>query len=180
MQKLTSTGFTLIELLISACIISVLAAVALVNLSEAQARAKLARVKADVRTISAALESYHVDCNAYPPAAVNDEQIAEPLDRLTSPRMYLTSVPHDPFGRAHFDFSTDVWMLGYNYKDAASTTHGMLGETYGRIWLELPTRKYMLHSCGPNQRWDVTPYCGYDATNGTVSNGDICVFGPLG
>jgi len=84
----------------------------------------------------------------------------------------------DPFGPAPYDFAPTMIRLGYLYLDANSTSRGMPGETYGHIWKGEPGKKYMIHSCGPNRRWDVTPYREYDITNGTSSNGDICTFGP--
>ncbi len=62
-----SGGFTLIELLIVVAIIAILAAIAVPNFLEAQTRAKVSRVKSDMRTVATALESYRVDGNKYPP-----------------------------------------------------------------------------------------------------------------
>ena len=59
-------GFTLIELLIVVAIIAILAAIAVPNFLEAQVRSKVARVKADQRSMATALESYFIDNNAYP------------------------------------------------------------------------------------------------------------------
>ncbi len=61
------SGFTLIELLIVVAIIAILAAIAVPNFLEAQTRSKVARVKADQRSIATALEAYYVDNNWYPP-----------------------------------------------------------------------------------------------------------------
>ena len=48
-------------------IIAILAAIAVPNFLEAQMRSKVARVKADMRTIATAVESYAIDCNGkYP------------------------------------------------------------------------------------------------------------------
>jgi len=59
-------GFTLIELLIVIAIIAILAAIAVPNFLEAQVRAKVARVRADQRSLATGLEAYYVDNNNYP------------------------------------------------------------------------------------------------------------------
>ena len=59
-------GFTLIELLIVVAIIAILAAIAVPNFLEAQVRAKVSRVKTDVRTLTTAIVAYSVDENRYP------------------------------------------------------------------------------------------------------------------
>ena len=56
-------GFTLIELLVVVGIIAILASIAIVNLLHAQVRARVARVKADMRTLTTAIEAYSVDNN---------------------------------------------------------------------------------------------------------------------
>ena len=63
----TRVAFTLIELLIVVAIIAILAAIAVPNFLEAQVRAKVSRVKSDMRAVATALESYHVDNNRYIP-----------------------------------------------------------------------------------------------------------------
>jgi type II secretory pathway pseudopilin PulG len=71
---------------------------------EAQTRAKVARVKADLRTLNTGLEAYRTDNNRYPLNLVkipNTQWIQATKDSLTvltSPLAYLTSVNfEDPF-----------------------------------------------------------------------------------
>jgi len=59
-------GFTLIELLIVIAIITILALIAIPNFIEAQTRAAVSRVQADMRNTATAVESYFLDYNAYP------------------------------------------------------------------------------------------------------------------
>jgi type II secretion system protein G len=93
-------GFTLIELLIVVAIIGILAAIAIPNFLEAQTRAKYARARADTRTISTALEQFHVDNKRYPAGGVQSPEAETQWQRLvvlTTPVQYLTSLPIDVF-----------------------------------------------------------------------------------
>jgi prepilin-type N-terminal cleavage/methylation domain-containing protein len=81
-------AFTLIELLIVVAIIAILALIAVPNFLEAQVRAKVARVRNDLRAIATALESYASDWSEYP---LNDGFYnVLPLE-LTTPIAYLTT-----------------------------------------------------------------------------------------
>src|SRR6478609_7196867 len=92
-----AVGFTLIELLIVVAIISILAAVAVPNFLEAQTRSKISRAKADMRTLSIALEAYRIDQNSY--ISGNNYDVAgrrfsvpndvTVLERLSTPIAYL-------------------------------------------------------------------------------------------
>jgi prepilin-type N-terminal cleavage/methylation domain-containing protein len=124
---LRKRAFTLIELLIVVAIIAILAAIAIPNFLEAQVRAKVSRVKADIRTQVTAVEAYYVDHNKYPlpanqagiqagsppPAGKSSGKIAYPYGEayfetkcsilLTTPIAYITSRPFDVF----LDFESD-------------------------------------------------------------------------
>ena len=102
-------AFTLIELLIVVSIISILASIAVPNFVEAQVRAKVARAKADMRSMMTAIQTYRVDHNDAPfRRNTTDSPDSEPpipelstrikhLSVLTTPIAYMTSLPHDIF-----------------------------------------------------------------------------------
>src|SRR3989304_928043 len=91
-------GFTLIELLIVIAIILILIAIALPNFLEAQIRAKVARVEADLRTIVTALETYFIDWGIYPNQSEDEfDNAAHGLSQLTTPLQYLPELPFDVF-----------------------------------------------------------------------------------
>jgi len=123
-------GFTLIELLVAVAIISILASIATPNFVEAQVRAKVARVKADHRSLATAIETYYADNGKYPIRCDNwnnpsmGKVVAPPLLKkvydpdfpnaavgmhvLTTPIQYFTSLPPDPFNMPVKAFSTNT------------------------------------------------------------------------
>jgi prepilin-type N-terminal cleavage/methylation domain-containing protein len=172
-------GFTLIELLIVVAIIAILAAIAVPNFLEAQVRAKVSRAKSDLRNLATALESYHVDINHYPPygdipivwAQGTDPQVLEPRF-VTTPVAYMTgdAALNDPFT---VNKQTTWFSKFYNYvnfDDARYKDTAFVHERYG---------EYRLTSAGPDRLYFNANLTGgfavitYDATNGTVSVGDI-------
>ena len=121
-------AFTLIELLIVVAIIAILAAIAVPNFLEAQVRAKVARVVADMRSMATGIETYRIDNNKYiirngdwqsappapdyiPPATtkVYDPDVPGArvgLKMMTTPISYLSTIPVDVFNtqiRAKFE-----------------------------------------------------------------------------
>ncbi|MGI8904869.1 MAG: type IV pilin protein [Candidatus Sumerlaeaceae bacterium] len=180
-----SKAFTLIELLIVVGIIAILALVALPNMLEAQTRAKVARAKADMRTIATGLEAYATDANKYPPnfntglypgITVVSEYLS--YAALTTPVAYLSSSPVDVF------VPDVLWPERQSYFDYVG-----IDTVSGQPELYDPdnvTRwhgtglKWYIGSRGPNKFFDgpalamhLLPHGLYDPTNGTVSAGDF-------
>jgi type II secretory pathway pseudopilin PulG len=80
-------------------IIAILSAAAAPNFLEAQTRAKVSRVRADMRTLRLAIEAYAVDYGKCPWVEETFEPLAARLSRLTTPTAYLAAFPDDPFRR---------------------------------------------------------------------------------
>jgi len=156
--------------------ISVAAHEALPNFLEAQARAKISRVVADMRTIVLALESYNTDNGRYPEDYAADRPHDYGMDRLTSPVAYITEVPLDGFG-GYYDEERGLQVRSF---------------TLGAEPDQRPVR-WAMASVGPDREDTTSPlfeypgysphiwenpasgyiYIRYDATNGTMSAGDI-------
>ncbi len=172
-------GFTLIELLIVVAIIAILAAIAVPNFMEAQMRAKIVSVKADMKNIVNAQELYRSDNGDYvPDTGTNWVTDYNSLFALSTPVAYIVKVPTNPF----FD------------KDSAESA-GQGNFSYWRDW-EVEMKKtgvgYAITSVGPNARFDMSPEPNsvknrtqtflntlYNPTNGTKSGGDLhaCALG---
>lgn len=190
----TRRAFTLIELLIVVGIIAILAAIAIPNMLEAQIRAKVARVKSDLRTVTTGLEVYRVDNNTYctyhyvpnakstagfsfhPGGEVISLGSSPPFpgpNPLTSPVAYLSSFPADIFGdRGETDprEAGEYYYVNWDYA-IAKTSFSAFED------LRVTQGPWRLHSPGPDRRGPDSIAGGihipYDPTNGTVSVGDL-------
>ena len=188
MRTRDTSGFTLIELLIVVAIIAILAAIAVPNFLEAQTRSKVSRIKADMRSIAAALEAYAVDSNTYPPEGDAWDINVTRLDVLTTPIAYMSSIDvTDPFMPPTGRQTQWYWAPTLTYC------------TYCNYWMKgcypgVPLKKAaILASAGPDMtreglehypvymnnpsvpRTLVDEPCDwiYDATNGTKSKGGL-------
>lgn len=183
-------GFTLIELLVVISIILILITIALPNFMDAMTRAKVARARADMRTISIALETYYIDWRHYPPDHLPDSTGLHSefagLFQITTPLTYLQEVPEDIFSLAGsgMEAGDARWFMlastGVSPEFLSLTSPIM--DTYAiysrgpdnsleferpRLW---PYDGEEGNPCGPPVR---IGYTGYSPTNGTDSAGDL-------
>lgn len=169
-------AFTMIELLIVVSIIGVLAAIAIPNFLQAQTRAKVGRAKTEMAMLELSLEQYYLDQKAYPPNQRTGYGLDTDLNRLTTPFVYASQLPWDPFGPAKSGAAGYAYCLATQSASAGLNLvpYGIRGRAY-----------YLLQSRGPDLDGDIAwgasfppPLVLYDPTNGTVSNGDVIHFGP--
>ena len=183
-------GFTLIELLIVVAIIAILAAIAVPNFLEAQIRSKVSRIKADMRSIATAIESYAVDNNRVPRMVHTDfypddaNHLPAPYTEaygilwwgLTTPVAYITRVDFiDPFQNT--DTANRLDERRFTYQDIKKYK-----EEWGETPFWGPAQEYYGHwrlgSVGPDKQFahgfSSSAQLAYDPTNGTISLGNIC------
>lgn len=180
-------AFTLIELLIVVAIIGILAAIAVPNFLNAQTRAKVSKVEADFRSLATAIESYHLDQNAYMPYPIwGDHTGPKYFKALSTPVAYITSPDSiiDPFRRQHEPDNDGVIRPRYGYFDPRTEPVKWFIQTAYYYGTKLPgPYQWTLISLGPDNVQNVdggkpAGFFLYEASNGLHSAGDIYRFGP--
>lgn len=184
MKYTAKKGFALIELLIVVAIISILAAIAIPNYLNAQIRAKVSRVKADMRSLANAIEQYNVDNTAYPPFGIPPEDLSSydmwvVQSRLTTPISYIRSIPLDIFHYTNWSDGTRM-ITPYVYVQSDTGFPDEADPINPNLWHY--EWKWFIMSNGPdldNDHEGLNPYPSqYDPSNGVVSDGDIYRYGP--
>ena len=181
-------GFTLIELLIVVAIIGILAAIAVPNFMNAQTRAKIARVKGDLKAVGTAVEVYRTDNQVYPLGPGADLLYFSHV--LTTPVSYISNVNmKDPFGGADkfsggSSFDLQVGYKYFNFRfypnDTQSTWIGRANQGAYSM------NGYLLYSFGPDRAQSGLEWYAaglgetgmiFNASNGLISTGDIGIAG---
>jgi prepilin-type N-terminal cleavage/methylation domain-containing protein len=185
-------GFTLIELLIVIAIILILIAIALPNFIEAQTRAKVAKARADQRSITLAMESYALDNGGdyMPYNRWGNPANPRYLNALSTPIRYFTSADSvtDPFFDPEIDEDLGMDRYGYN---SDGLVRGTALQSTG-VWFRnisdmirqgipgVHAIRYQITSSGPDQVLNMeNSLLLYSVTNGSRSPGDIIRFGPF-
>lgn len=190
-------AFTLIELLIVVAIISILASIALPNFLEAQTRAKVTRVKADMHSLIIAVETYRVDNNNYPirrntqatdtkkPAVPEACKRLEQMSVLTTPVAYISSLFPDIFESFlsppnniidFYDPTQTSWLINSRHKFWPERQ--VSPDDAGWLMVSVGPDKY-LGAIDNTGGWPSTflmrgtVFYTYDPTNGTGSVGNI-------
>ena len=105
-------GFTLIELLIVVAIIGILAAIGFALYVNVQARGRMARATADVKTLTSAVGAYSAHMGAIPPTseglAVLSQATTNSQNQTAGP--FLNTVPAPPPG------GNPAWLGAYVYR----------------------------------------------------------------
>lgn len=99
-------GFTLVELMVVIVIIGLLATVVLINVLPSQDRAMITKAKADIATLSSAMEQFRLDNMAFPDGGQGLGALVSAPAGLAQPDRYrpggyIRRLPDDPWGRPY-------------------------------------------------------------------------------
>jgi type II secretion system protein G len=118
MIRMNKSGITLIEILVSMCIILFIAAFSLPALHRARNKAVIAKTKAIIDTIEAALSMYETDFGDYPENQANGSKILVEIlqgpvesDRWNGPYIRFKKDQLDEYGNI-----LDAWKMPIIYK----------------------------------------------------------------
>ncbi len=166
-------GFTLIELLIVVAIIGILAAIAVPNFLNAQIKAKIARVEAEMRSLDEAYMTYRLDTNGFPPHA---DRCSAQHKFLTSPVAYLSTSMTDPF-QVEGETMTWEWFCGQYHVEPAAVEGGRIRGAAPEYYNQTRAAAFWIKSVGPDKDGKIAGgneyFMPYDGSNGLHSKGTI-------
>lgn len=99
-------GFSLVELMVVLFIIGLLAAVVAINVIPAGDKGRVVKAKADIATLSQAMEMYRLDQSGYPSQGEGLSALRSAPAGLAMPQNYrsggyVKELPNDPWGRPY-------------------------------------------------------------------------------
>ena len=131
-------GLTLIELMVVVVILSILAVVIVPRVIDRPDQARVARAQADIAALSAALDLYRLDNNAYPSTEQGLRALVERPSIPPEPQNwaqggYVDRLPDDPWGRpyqylqpgVHGTF--DLFSLGADGRPGGTGVNAVIG-----------------------------------------------------
>lgn len=95
-----TNGFTLVEMLVTVFILGLLTTVVVLAVLPNQDKAMVQKAKADIATLSQAMEIYRLDNTVYPSAA-DGLQVLLPGSGKSGGGGYIKKLPNDPWGRPY-------------------------------------------------------------------------------
>lgn len=135
--KFQGSAFTLVELMVVVAVIGVIAGIVLAAAGGVQKKAARDQAKAEIKTLSIALERYRADKGEYPQATATSQTAL--IANLTN---YMTFKTNQISGLGTNAQLLDPYGYPYRYRCPARATTNMMGSSY-EIW-----------SPGPNGRSD--------------------------
>ncbi|MFC4292829.1 type II secretion system major pseudopilin GspG [Sphingorhabdus arenilitoris] len=99
--KPKANGFTLVEMLVTVFILGLLTTIVVLAVLPNQDKAMVQKAKADIATLSQAMEIYRLDNAAYPDAGQGLQALAAPPAGGGAGGAYIKKLPNDPWGRPY-------------------------------------------------------------------------------
>jgi len=166
------TGFTLIELLVVIAIIGILAAIVLVSLNTARAKARDTRRLGDIKQFQLAMEMYYGDNKTYPISDwlhSNQDTWKNGTNVLAvALKPYLSVLPLDPKNEAGTAYSGN-----YTYSYYA-LSHGASGQWYMMVFV-LENKTHTFQSQDGVRACNGTNFHYGNGSNGIITVGGSCV-----